>query len=157
MTKIRARATPKTESYMLAVILLVMAILTGVGGYMFYTSHQNHMSPTRVYGNWIEIGAPKQSTEILTFSDSGALRNHKLITTSFEFDGRIIRLETGSGLWVYERVGTPRSPQLRRITPALPPQRFILEGYESTVPMDGFNPSQNQSLRSGVSDHFSTK
>lgn len=99
MTRIRARATPNTDSYMLAVILLVMVGLSSLLGFAFYTSHQNHISPTRVYGNWIEIGAPKQSTEILTFSDVGALRNHRLITTSFEFDGRIVRLQTGSGLW----------------------------------------------------------
>lgn len=155
MTRIRAKATPNTDSYMLAVILLVIVVLSGSLGFAFYSSHQNHISPTRVYGNWIEIGAPKQSTEILTFSDAGALRNHRLVTTSFEFDGRIVRLKTGSGLWVYERVGTPRSPQLRRVTPALPPQRFILEGYEDTVPMDGYNPTQNR--RSALREHFTTK
>uniref|UniRef100_UPI0030C77574 DUF2850 domain-containing protein n=2 Tax=Vibrio sp. 10N TaxID=3058938 RepID=UPI0030C77574 len=154
MTRIRARATPNRDSYMLAVILVGFIVLSALLGFAFYNSHQNHISPKRVYGNWIEIGAPKQSTEILSFSDAGALRNHRLITTSFEFDGRIIRLETGSGLWVYERVGTPRSPQLRRVTPALPPQRFILEGYEDTVPMDGYNPTQNR--RSALREHFST-
>ncbi|USD63865.1 DUF2850 domain-containing protein [Vibrio maritimus] len=155
MTKIRHKSGANRDTYMLAIIMSVVVVLAVALGFAFYTSHLNHISPKRVYGNWIEIGAPKQSTEILTFSDAGAMRNHKLVTTSFQFDGRVVRLETGSGHWVYERVGTPRSPQLRRIRPALPPQRFILEGYEDTVPMDGYNPAQNR--RSALREHFSTK
>ncbi|AYV23300.1 MULTISPECIES: DUF2850 domain-containing protein [Vibrio] len=154
MTKL-GRTSSNNDSLVLIVILVISIMLASALGYAFYTSHQNHISPSRVYGNWIEIGAPKQSTEILTFTDYGALRNHRLIATSFEFDGRVVKLKTGSGLWVYERVGTPRSPQLRRISPALPPQRFIFEGYEHTVPMDGYNPGQNR--RSALREHFSTK
>ncbi len=126
MTKLGKTSNIK-DALVIATILAMSIILASVLGFAFYTSHQKHISPSRVYGNWIEIGAPKQSTEILSFTDYGALRNHRLIATSFEFDGRIVTLETGSGMWVYERVGTPRSPQLRRITPALPPQRFIFE------------------------------
>ncbi|MFA0087787.1 DUF2850 domain-containing protein [Vibrio sp. 10N.261.51.F12] len=154
MTSRRRKQSTTNDSLVLIIILLVSIILASVLGVAFYTSHQNHVAPSRVYGNWIEIGAPKQSTEILTFASSGVQRNHRLIATQYEFDGRIIKLKTGSGSWVYEKVGTPRSPQLRRITPALPPQRFILQGYEHTVPMDGYSPGQNR--RSALSEHFTT-
>lgn len=155
MTKLNGSIVSNKETLMAALFITIGLCLCIALGFAFYTSHKNHISPTRVYGNWIEIGAPKQSTEILTFSDAGTRRNHRLVATSYEFDGRIIRVKTGSGLWVYEKVGTARSPQLRRITPALPPQRFILEGFEHTVPMDGYNPGQNR--RSALREHFSTQ
>ncbi|MCL9773893.1 DUF2850 domain-containing protein [Vibrio methylphosphonaticus] len=154
MASRRGRHTKTNDSLTLIIILLVSVALASGLGFAFYNSHQKHISPAQVYGNWIEIGAPKQSTEILTFASHGVQRNHRLIATQYEFDGRIVKLKTGSGNWVYEKVGTPRSPQLRRITPALPPQRFILQGFEHTVPMDGYSPGQNR--RSALSEHFTT-
>jgi len=87
-----------------ATTLGVAALLCGA---LIYFGYQAYTNPSQVYGSWIEINAPGYRTEVLTLSDQGVFRNHRLISTSFEY-----------------------SPQLKRIQPASPIQRFIKQGFE---------------------------
>ncbi|PFG58616.1 uncharacterized protein DUF2850 [Vibrio sp. ES.051] len=120
--------------------------------YQIHLSYQDYSDPGKVYGEWIEIGAPPYQTERLTFSADGVYRNHRLITTEFEFDGKVITLHTGLGKTAYQISGSHLSPQLRRITPLVPDQRFIRKGFEHTV--QGSETGVASQRRAALSDHF---
>nr|WP_284192696.1 DUF2850 domain-containing protein [Vibrio zhanjiangensis] len=121
---------------------------------ILYFSYKDYIHPKHVYGKWIEIGTPDYDTEILTFSERGVFRNERLITTDFEFDGTLITVATGSGQSVYQMSGTFKSPQLKRITPSSPTQRFIKSGYEDTVKSGG---GAAKNRRAALSEHFNSK
>ncbi|MDQ2189904.1 DUF2850 domain-containing protein [Vibrio sp. B4-12] len=121
---------------------------------LLLVSYQEYTSPKNVYGSWIEIGTPSYSTEVLTLNSNGVFRNNRLVSTQFEYDGDKIVINTGSGVTIYQLAGTTNSPQLKRIEPVMPLQRFIKQGYESTVENDeNGDPSKNR--RSALSEHFS--
>ncbi|MBU2899197.1 DUF2850 domain-containing protein [Vibrio hepatarius] len=121
---------------------------------ILYFSYKDYIHPKNVYGRWIEIGTPEYDTEILTFSKRGVFRNERLITTDFEFDGTLITVTTGSGKSVYQVSGTFESPQLKRLTPSHPNQRFIKAGFEDSVNSGG---GAAQKRRAALSEHFSSK
>ncbi|MEF1256171.1 DUF2850 domain-containing protein [Vibrio sp. M260112] len=122
---------------------------------LLYFSYQDYVHPKHVYGQWIEVGAPPYQTEVLTLNAQGVFRNDRLIATQFDFDGKRITVSTGGGTSVYQVAGTFNSPQLRRLQPNSPTQRFVKEGYENTIDMDGGGSAKNR--RSALSDHFSEK
>lgn len=122
---------------------------------LLYFSYQDYVHPKHVYGRWIEVGAPPYQTEVLTLNAQGVFRNDRLIATQFDFDGKRITVSTGGGASVYQVAGTFNSPQLRRLQPNSPTQRFVKEGYENTIDMDGGGSAKNR--RSALSDHFSEK
>ncbi len=120
--------------------------------YLLYISYQNYRDPEKIYGEWIEIGAPSYQIERLTFSPDGAYRNHRLITTNVDFDGKVITLHTGLGKTAYQTSGSHLSPQLRRIEPLVPEQRFIRKGFEHTV--KGSEIGSASIKRAALSEHF---
>ncbi|NOI80011.1 DUF2850 domain-containing protein [Vibrio tubiashii] len=122
---------------------------------LLYFSYQDYIHPKHVYGRWIEIGAPPYQTEVLTLNSRGVYRNDRLIATHFDFDGKRITVETGGGDSIYQLAGTFKSPQLRRLEPNSPTQRFIKEGYENTIDMEGGGSAKNR--RAALSDHFGNK
>lgn len=122
-------------------------------GYQIHLSYQDHIDPEKVYGEWIEIGAPPYQTERLVFTEDGVYRNHRLITTEFEFDGKVITLNTGLGKTAYQISGSHLSPQIRRIEPLIPDQRFIRKGFEHTV--QGSETGAASKRRAALSEHFS--
>lgn len=133
--------------------VVVFTILTlGFGG-LIYFSYQDYVDPKHVYGSWIEIGAPPYKTEVLTLNEQGVFRNDRLVATQFEFDGEQILIKTGQGTAIYQIAGTFSSPQLRRIQPNSPTQRFIKQGFEETIDMSGEGSTKNR--RSALSNHFS--
>lgn len=119
---------------------------------LLYFSYQDYINPKHVYGRWVEIGTPPYNTEILELSESGVLRNERLIATHFEFDGKNVYVTTGEGTSVYQITGTFDSPQLKRMQPNSPRQRFVKEGYEDSVKDGG---AKNR--RAALSEHFSSK
>lgn len=119
---------------------------------ILYFSYQDYIHPKHVYGRWIEVGAPPYQTEVLTLSQQGVFRNDRLVATQFDFDGKRIRVNTGSGDYVYQLAGTFNSPQLRRLEPSVPTQRLIKEGFEDTIDMEGGGSAKNR--RAALSDHF---
>ncbi|AIV07900.1 TPA: DUF2850 domain-containing protein [Vibrio harveyi] len=129
--------------------------LISVLGYQLYASYLDYIDPNKIYGEWIEIGAPPYQTEQLSFTPEGVFRNHRLITTQFEFDGKVITLNTGLGKTEYQISGSHLSPQIRRIEPRLPDQRFILKGFEHTV--QGSETGAASKRRAALSEHFSRK
>ncbi|KGY14196.1 hypothetical protein NM22_01695 [Vibrio tubiashii] len=122
---------------------------------LLYFSYQDYTHPKHVYGKWIEIGAPKYKTEVLTLNEKGVYRNNRLVATQFAFDGKRITVETGRGNSVYQLAGTFKSPQLKRLVPNSPTQRFIKAGYEDTIDMEGGGAAKNR--RAALSDHFGEK
>ncbi len=131
---------------------IVCCSLLALTSYFLHLSYQNSRAPEQIYGEWIEIGAPPYQTELLTFSPDGVYRNHRLITTTFDFDGKVITLYTGLGKTAYQRSGSHLSPQLRRIEPSVPDQRFILKGFEHTV--KGSEIGSASKRRAALSEHF---
>ncbi|MGL4828338.1 MAG: DUF2850 domain-containing protein [Vibrio sp.] len=119
---------------------------------LLYLSYQDYVNPKQVFGAWVEIGAPSYQTEVLRFNEQGVFRNDRLISTNYEFNGVEITIRTGSGTFIYELSGTFNSPQLKRIQPSSPTQRFIREGFEHTVNVQGNNAAQVR--RSALSEHF---
>jgi len=131
----------------------------GMGLFAFFStqihqSYQHYIDPKKVYGEWIEIGAPPYQTEYLTFTEDGVYRNHRLIATEFGFDGKIITLNTGLGKTLYQISGSYLSPQIRRIKPLIPEQRFIRKGFEHTV--QGSETGSASKRRAALSEHFSS-
>lgn len=115
-------------------------------------SYRDFVDPKHVYGSWIEIGTPEYQTEILTLNDQGVFRNGRMVSTQFEFDGKTVEIKTGRGVSVYQLAGTPRSPQLKRLDPRLPIQRFVKEGFEDTI-SDSLG--GGKARRAALSEHFS--
>ncbi len=120
--------------------------------YLLYVSYQTYRDPNKIYGEWIEIGTPTYQTERLTFSPDGVYRNHRLIATTFDFNGTVITLRTGSGKTAYQTSGSELSPQLRRIEPLVPDQRFIRKGFEHTVKVSEMGVAPTR--RAALSQHF---
>lgn len=131
---------------------LGLTLLACAFGLLLLFSYRDYVSPKQVYGSWIEIGAPSYQTEVLTFNEHGVFRNDRMVSTDFDYDGKNIEVETGLGVTIYQVTGTQKSPQLKRIEPSIPIQRFIKEGYEDTVaPPEG---NAGQVRRSALSAHF---
>lgn len=138
---------------MLRIIFLLLAVLTcAVASYFIYSSYQDHTNPKQIYGEWIEVNAPKYQTDILSFSNKGVTFNHRLISTKFDYDGNKIYIKTSSSETIYEIVGTSSSPQLLRVLPETPKVMFIKKGYEHTI-----ENNQNSVIKSrgqALSEHF---
>lgn len=132
--------------------LTMGAIVISVAGYSAYLAHLQFIHPSNVYGEWVEIGSPPYQTDTLSFSESGVIKNHRLISTQFEFDGKVISVETGSGTSLYQLAGTYNSPRLNRLQPAAPSQRFVKKGYEHTAKM--LEGSAVQARRESLADQF---
>lgn len=132
--------------------LLIAAIIALTAGYLAYQTHQQSVSPSNVHGTWIEIGAPPYKTDILTLSDNGVMMNHRFISTSFDFDGKVVTINTGSGETVYTISGTYDSPRLKRLVPSVPSQQFIKEGYEDTAAGDTHSVMQQR--RASLAEQF---
>jgi len=140
------------ENIFKSVFALGLIIAALACGALIFFGYQSYTSPKQVYGSWIEINAPGYRTEVLTLNDQGVFRNHRLISTNFDYDGKNIEIKTGKGRYVYALAGTENSPQLKRTEPASPIQRFIKQGYEDTVSTEG----QSTDLRRNMlSQHFS--
>lgn len=144
----------KSSTIKYAAIIIFVLLTLGFSS-LLYFSYQDYIHPKHVYGNWIEVGAPPYQTEILTLNAQGVYRNNRLIATQFEFDGKRITVSTGRGKSIYQVAGTFNSPQLRRLEPNSPTQRFIKQGFENTIDMEGGGSAKNR--RSALSDHFGDK
>lgn len=108
-------------------------ILMVISGTMLYKSYQKHIDPQAIYGNWVEIQVLHDRHEVLTISKNSILRNSRLVTTQFKFDGSEISFHTGEGNFRYKWNGSEQSPQLIRIEPEKPIQTLIKQGYEYTL------------------------
>ncbi|MGD8110764.1 DUF2850 domain-containing protein [Vibrio sp. NTOU-M3] len=144
--------SPSLFKTLFAVVFGVLAIAFSL---LLYFSYQDYVHPKHVYGKWIEVGAPGYNVEVLVLSEQGVLRNNRLVATQFEFDGKKVYVETGQGTSIYQIAGTMNSPQLRRLVPNSPTQRFIKEGYENTVDMEGGGAAKHR--RAALSEHFGNK
>ncbi|WP_182026125.1 DUF2850 domain-containing protein [Vibrio rotiferianus] len=138
-----------------SIFLTVACGVLGIFGYLLHLSYLDYIDPDKIYGEWIEIGAPPYQTEVLLFSADGVFRNNRFVATNFEFDGKLITLNTGLGKTVYQISGSHLSPQIRRIEPRIPDQRFILKGFEHTV--QGSDIGSASKRRAALSEHFGNK
>ncbi|UUM32986.1 DUF2850 domain-containing protein [Vibrio japonicus] len=140
----------KTKIVKLLLTTLPVSFAIGFSA-LIYFSYQDFVNPKHVYGRWIEIGTPQYNTEVLELGENKVLRNERFIATHFEFDGKKIYITTGEGTFVYQIVGTFKSPQLKRLQPNSPPQRFVKEGYEDTISEEG---GGAKNRRAALSEHF---
>lgn len=143
----------KTKLVKLLLTTLFVSLAIGFSS-LIYFSYQDFVNPKHVYGRWVEIGTPKYNTEVLELGENKVLRNERLIATQFEFDGKKVYITTGEGTSVYRVSGTFHSPQLKRLQPNSPPQRFVKEGYEETI-IEGGGGAKNR--RAALSEHFGNK
>jgi hypothetical protein len=144
----------KSNVIKIAFIIVFCSLATAFASLM-YISYQDYINPKHVYGRWVEIGAPPYQTDILMLNEKGVFRNDRLVSTKFEFDGKKVYITTGGGTSIYQVAGTFDSPQLKRLEPNSPTQRFIKEGFEGTVDMSGGGAAKNR--RAALSDHFGNK
>jgi len=121
-------------------------------GALIYFGYQSYTNPSQVYGSWIEINAPEYQTDILTLNARGVFRNNRLISTSFNYDGKNIEIETGKGTTIYALAGTQNSPQLKQIQPGSPIQRFIKQGFEGSLTEENENTELRRSTINGYFD-----
>lgn len=154
--KLKKRSYMEKEAFVKLSFATLFFILATAFAALLFFSYKDYVHPKNVYGRWIEIGTPEYNTEILTFNEIGVYRNDRLITTNFDFDGKLVTVTTGGGISIYQIAGTFESPQLRRLEPNSPTQRFIKAGYENTVDMEGGGGSA-KNRRAALSEHFSSK
>lgn len=86
--------------------------------------HQQSADPRKVYGVWVEVDAPPYQSDTLELSSSGVVINNRLVSTSFEFDGKQITIITGEGTTVYVVTRPFDSPRLKRTVPVSPLKQF---------------------------------
>ena len=139
------------EALLKSLLATLGVILLFASALLIYKGYQEHTSPTRVYGSWLEMQVVGSSRDVLMFNETGVFRNNHLLTTRFDFDGSIIRFKTGQGEVVYQLRGKAESPRLKRIQPKKPSQVFIKKGYEHTLK------EQPRSLRGSPRAAFSLK
>ncbi|GAK87382.1 hypothetical protein JCM19238_4992 [Vibrio ponticus] len=120
-----------------------------------YFSYQESLDPKHVYGRWLEMGTPGYDRASIQFNDSGVFRNNRMVATKFEFDGSLIHVKTGSGLHIYQLSYSKDAPLLRRIQPNSPTQRFVKQGYEHMVDMEGGGIAKKR--RAALAQHFNDK
>ncbi len=118
------------SKYILFTMLTAILVVAIIGAYLAYLDYVDH---TRVHGEWIEIGAPSYSTDILVINAKGVYKNSRLITNQFKFDGSHVYIGTGAGNTVYKLTESFGLPQLHRTVPATPNKKFIKKGYEKRV------------------------
>ena len=140
------------QSAIKVILGLILATLAAGFALLIYFSYRAYTNPEHVYGTWIEIGTPVYNTDTLTLNNHGVFKNGRLIATQYDFTGKRIYVETGSGISIYEMAGTERSPQLKRLQPNSPTQRFIKQGFEHTIDRENGGPAKNR--RAALSDHF---
>ena len=118
---------------MKSLLALLGVLLLGLSGMLIYKGYQDYTNPAHVYGNWLEIKVMGDRRDVFRFDKVGVYRNNHLITTRFEFDGKLIRFNVGGSEIIYQLNGSKSSPQLKRIQPDRPIQTLIKEGYEHTL------------------------
>lgn len=113
----KSSALRSSRSRFLFVIPLAIVCVFGY----FY---QQSVDPRKVYGVWVEVDAPPYQSDTLELSSSGVVINNRLVSTSFEFDGKQVTIITGEGATVYVVTGPFDSPRLKRIVPVSPIKQF---------------------------------
>ncbi|GEM75284.1 DUF2850 domain-containing protein [Vibrio sagamiensis] len=117
-----------TNSHHLKFICVVIfSLVVSVILKIIIDSYYRFVAPDNVYGQWVEIDAPSFQSEKLTLGQNGVFRNGRLIATQFDFDGEFVTINHSIGESIYKLAGTYVSPQLHRVHPPLPQQRFILK------------------------------
>ncbi|WP_083627177.1 DUF2850 domain-containing protein [Vibrio ponticus] len=160
MAKERKRSSAADYSDKFAVVAKCLFLLlgsAGIGAAVVYSYHayQDSIDPKHIYGRWIEVGTSSQSRNSIEFNQTGFLRNHRLTSTQFEFNGSEVQVTTGSGNYVYQLAYINEIPRLRRIKPSSPALHFVKQGYEDQIDMEGGGIANKR--RSAISNHFSEK
>ena len=140
----------------LPVIRFIFSTLSGIVvitfSVMVYYSYQDYIDPKHVYGQWLEVGTATYNRDTLELNTNGVFRNQRLVATQFKFDGENIFVATGSGVFIYRITGTHHSPQLNRVQPKSPTQRFVKQGFENTIDMEDSGIAERR--RTALADHF---
>jgi len=97
-------------------LLFLIVILSLVLMYYFYQQSALDRVKEKIYGEWIEVGAPPYDTERMVISERGVMIGSRHIATSFSFSGKKLVVRTGSGERVYILSGTHDNPQLKRVS-----------------------------------------
>ncbi|WP_428796904.1 DUF2850 domain-containing protein [Vibrio kasasachensis] len=137
------------------VFLCLVSLILGAFSVLIYFSYQDYIAPENVYGRWLEVGTPSYNRASIEFNQDGVFRNQRMVATQFEFDGRQIHVTTGSGISIYQLTVAKQTPQLKRIQPNSPTQRFVKLGYEHTVDMEGGGIAKRR--RVALAEHFNEK
>lgn len=136
------------SKYFLFIMLFAIVVIAISGAYFAYLDYVDHK---RVHGEWIEIGAPSYSTDVLIISAKGVYKNSRLITNQFKFDGSHVYIGTGAGHTVYKLTESFGLPQLHQIVPATPNKKFIKKGYEKEL-QDNAKPARFEMLRKVIQE-----
>lgn len=140
----------RKPNYALYVWLFFLFVTFVSGVYVSIKAYYAHINPTRIYGEWTEIGAPSWSTDKFTLSPEGVTQESRFISSSFEFDGSVVSFYTGGEQYEYEVFGS-NSERLKRVAGGGHAASFIKQGYEHTLPkQDNIGPARRVSL----AEHF---
>ena len=96
----RSNKKSKTRSHFFVVLFLISTLSVLVGLYISKSVPKKTAQEIRqeVCGVWVEVGVPKNITQIIEVSIEGVRRNGRLISTKFEYDGKYFTFSTGSGV-----------------------------------------------------------
>ncbi|WP_413283720.1 DUF2850 domain-containing protein [Vibrio sp. MA40-2] len=140
-------------NYVLWTVIVLALFTVSLAGYFSFISYKNHIDPTRVYGEWSEIGAPSWLTDRFILSADGVMQESRFIASSFDFDGSIVSYTTGEERYKLQVFGQ-QDERLRRISGGGHSASFIKKGYEDTLPkQDNIGPARRVSL----AEHFRSK
>ncbi|MDW6005103.1 DUF2850 domain-containing protein [Vibrio mangrovi] len=140
---------------MKSVLAVLGLLLISCSAVLIYMSYRDYISPEKIYGSWLETQVMHDRREVITFNKHGVYRNSHLITTKFDFDGKLIQFKSGGRETIYQISGTSASPQLKRIEPSQPVQVLIKQGYEHTLE-EPDNAWRRQNTRSAFAEGFTS-
>lgn len=133
-------------------MLVVLCLCIGAISVIAHLNYQDSINPKHVYGTWLETGTPSYNSASIKFTDHGVYRNQRMISTQFDFDGKKIHVTTGSGVYIYQLSQANKIPQLRRIQPNSPTQRFVKKGYEHLIDKEDGGIAKRR--RAALAEHF---
>ncbi|MBA5761003.1 DUF2850 domain-containing protein [Vibrio sp. 404] len=142
-------------SFLHLVFLCCVSAVLGAFSILIYSSYQQYIAPNNVYGRWLEVGTASYNRSSIEFNQNGVFRNQRMVATQFEFDGQQIHVETGSGISIYQLTRAKDTPQLKRIQPNSPTQRFVKQGYEHLIDMEAVGIAKQR--RAALANHFNEK
>lgn len=130
-------------------LFILLTIIVSIS-YLSYQYHLAHIDKSRVYGKWIELGAPPHVTDIFYLKPDGVMAENRYMASSFEFDGQVVSFYSGDTLYEYQLFGD-NDERLRRIAGGTYSASFVKEGYQDTIlKVQG----PGAARRGAVAEHF---
>lgn len=130
----------------LLLLSLVWIVVISVIGFASYWYSVTSSNKELVYGEWIEVNAPSYDTDIFLLSTKGVLKDGRVISTKFDFDGRVISYRFGNISYEYQLTNQDKTI-IKRLHPKPTGTIFVKKGNEHLFEEEDTYMKPRRSLR----------